>query len=46
MVNHQLPAIEAIGGSVIYFVDGHKPFNNHWNAPLNNKSEQRGFGFY
>lgn len=28
---HQIPAIEAIGGSVIYFVDAtHKPFSNQW----------------
>lgn len=28
---HGLPAIEAIGGSVIYFVDDkHQPFANHW----------------
>lgn len=30
-VNHNLPAIEAIGGSVIYFVDNeHQPFANQW----------------
>ncbi len=30
-VNHGLPAIEAIGGSVIYFVDKHHtPFSNQW----------------
>ncbi|CEG58211.1 4-hydroxyphenylpyruvate dioxygenase [Legionella fallonii] len=29
--HHGLPAIQAIGGSVIYFVDGtHKPFNQQW----------------
>ena len=29
--DHGLPAIEAIGGSVIYFVDDkHQPFQNHW----------------
>ena len=38
-VQHGLPAIQAIGGSVIYFVDAsHKPFQNEWNikpiAPL------------
>ncbi len=28
---HDLPAIQAIGGSVIYFVDdNHQPFANHW----------------
>ncbi len=31
-VQHGLPAIEAIGGSVIYFVDdAHKPFDTQWN---------------
>ena len=30
-VNHGLPAIQAIGGSVIYFVDDtHQPFGNDW----------------
>lgn len=30
--NHGLPAIQAIGGSVIYFVDSlNQPFSNHWN---------------
>lgn len=30
---HGLPAIAAIGGSVIYFVDdNHQPFANHWQA--------------
>jgi 4-hydroxyphenylpyruvate dioxygenase len=30
-VNHQLKAIEAIGGSLIYFVDkNHTPFANEW----------------
>lgn len=30
--HHRLPAIQAIGGSVIYFVDDqNKPFNNKWN---------------
>lgn len=30
--HHGLPAIEAIGGSVIYFVDDtHQPFANQWN---------------
>ena len=37
-VNHGLPAIEAIGGSVIYFVDAsHTPFAGQWieqSAPL------------
>lgn len=31
-VNHGLPAIEGIGGSVIYFVDSvHQPFAGQWN---------------
>ncbi len=31
-VNHRLPAIKAIGGSVIYFVDEDlRPFANQWN---------------
>lgn len=30
--HHGLPAIQAIGGSVIYFVDdNHQPFAQHWN---------------
>jgi 4-hydroxyphenylpyruvate dioxygenase len=30
-IDHQLPAIEAIGGSVIYFVDEQtRPFKHHW----------------
>ncbi|MDP3705531.1 MAG: 4-hydroxyphenylpyruvate dioxygenase [Legionellaceae bacterium] len=33
---HNLPAIEAIGGSVIYFVDEqHKPFANQWVSESN-----------
>jgi 4-hydroxyphenylpyruvate dioxygenase len=32
-LNHGLPAIQAIGGSVIYFVDQtHQPFQGQWNA--------------
>ena len=32
-VDHGLPAIQAIGGSVIYFVDEkHQPFAGHWQA--------------
>lgn len=31
LVNHGLPAIKAIGGSVIYFVDqDHQPFSHDW----------------
>ncbi len=38
-IDHQLPAIKAIGGSVIYFVDGHyTPFANAWNT-LESKSQ-------
>lgn len=38
--HHGLPAIQAIGGSVIYFVDeAHKPFDKKWNisasTPIN-----------
>ncbi len=32
---HGLPAIQAIGGSVIYFVDDkNQPFSNYWDKPL------------
>lgn len=35
-VHHQLPAIQAIGGSVIYFVDEkHHPFGAHWQSKNN-----------
>lgn len=35
-INHGLPAIEAIGGSVIYFVDkAHGPFDNQWQVNKN-----------
>jgi len=35
-VNHGLPAIEAIGGGVIYFVDDtHEPFANQWKINTN-----------
>jgi 4-hydroxyphenylpyruvate dioxygenase len=31
---HELPAIEGIGGSVIYFVDEfYRPFHEHWRKP-------------
>lgn len=34
--HHGLPAIQAIGGSVIYFVDDqHQPFASHWENQLN-----------
>lgn len=34
--HHGLPAIQAIGGSVIYFVDDqHKPFAQHWQHQSN-----------
>lgn len=33
--HHGLPAIQAIGGSVIYFVDdSHQPFSQHWQNQL------------
>ncbi len=40
-VNHDLFAIEAIGGSVIYFVDdNHQPFANQWeHTPESNSSK-------
>jgi 4-hydroxyphenylpyruvate dioxygenase len=42
-VHHGLPAIDAIGGSVIYFVDDtHQPFENQWNftgTPENSMSQ-------
>lgn len=42
-VHHQLPAIQAIGGSVIYFVDEqHRPFADQWN--LTNTSSIPGNG--
>ncbi|KTD62059.1 4-hydroxyphenylpyruvate dioxygenase [Legionella spiritensis] len=38
---HGLPAIQAIGGSVIYFVDeNHQPFANHWNYTTSSHPEQ------
>ncbi|WP_115710035.1 4-hydroxyphenylpyruvate dioxygenase [Legionella sainthelensi] len=40
---HGLPAIEAIGGSVIYFVDDqHQPFSTHWEHQPNQKAEGNG----
>ncbi len=34
-VHHGIPAIQAIGGSVIYFVDDeHQPFSGHWRPEL------------
>ncbi|AUH71883.1 4-hydroxyphenylpyruvate dioxygenase [Legionella sainthelensi] len=36
--HHGLPAIQAIGGSVIYFVDDlHQPFSTHWEHQPNQK---------
>ena len=33
-IHHGLPAIQAIGGSVIYFVDAnHQPFREQWTTP-------------
>ena len=44
-VNHGLPAIEAIGGSVIYFVDHlHQPFANQWTQKSTSK-EHAGLTF-
>ena len=47
-VHHGLLAIEAIGGSVIYFVDdSHQPFANRWsqNPPPINPNESTGLTF-
>lgn len=42
--DHQIPTIEAIGGSVIYFVDAkHQPFANQWQK-LSTPSSQTGTG--
>ena len=36
-IKHNLPAIEAIGGSVIYFVDDkRRPFGDNWHTVTNN----------
>ncbi|KTC84350.1 4-hydroxyphenylpyruvate dioxygenase [Legionella cincinnatiensis] len=41
--HHGLPAIQAIGGSVIYFVDEqHQPFSAHWEHQPNQKIEGNG----
>lgn len=41
--HHGLPAIQGIGGSVIYFVDEqHQPFSAHWNHQENQKLEGNG----
>lgn len=41
--HHGLPAIQAIGGSVIYFVDDqHQPFTQHWNNKSNAPVEGNG----
>ena len=43
-VKHNLPAIQAIGGSVIYFVDDkHKPFSTSWEH-IANKDSGNGSG--
>lgn len=39
--SHGLLAIEAIGGSVIYFVDeAHQPFNNKWQKPFSKSADK------
>ncbi|MBI2785614.1 MAG: 4-hydroxyphenylpyruvate dioxygenase [Legionella longbeachae] len=41
--HHGLPAIQAIGGSVIYFVDDqHQPFASHWEHKSNSTVEGNG----
>lgn len=41
--HHGLPAIQAIGGSVIYFVDEqHQPFSAHWEHKSTHKVEGNG----
>lgn len=41
-VNHGLPAIEAIGGSVIYFVDAkHQPFGDQWIPNANQSNDPK-----
>ncbi|WP_133127471.1 4-hydroxyphenylpyruvate dioxygenase [Legionella nagasakiensis] len=43
--NHKLPAIEAIGGSVIYFVDRkHQPFSGQWTQTSDNTSARKTTG--
>ncbi len=43
--DHGLPAIEAIGGSVIYFVDNkHEPFAKHWIKNQNPAPINKGVG--
>lgn len=45
-VHHGLPAIEAIGGSVIYFVDKlRQPFSGQWNELAVNKSSAAGLNY-
>lgn len=42
---HGLPAIEAIGGSVIYFTDrAHQPFTTHW-QPSREPTQNAGLSF-
>jgi len=44
--HHHLPAIEAIGGSVIYFVDDtHQPFDNQWNFSRKLPEQSNGLTF-
>ena len=45
-LNHGLPAIEAIGGSVIYFVDdAHQPFAKQWSTASAPTTEDTGLTF-
>jgi 4-hydroxyphenylpyruvate dioxygenase len=44
--NHELPAIEAIGGSVIYFVDdAHQPFAKRWTPATPSSTKATGLTF-
>lgn len=43
--SHHLPAIQAIGGSVIYFVDDqHQPFKGEWKEIAQNEADLAGSG--
>jgi 4-hydroxyphenylpyruvate dioxygenase len=44
--HHGIPAIEAIGGSVIFFVDDvHQPFENYWNFSKKTPEQSNGLTF-
>ena len=45
-INHGLPAIEAIGGSAIYFVDdAHQPFAKQWSTASSPTTKDTGLTF-